>query len=604
MVHGISHPKMAFLVKRFTQKKLIDSKSLAQSELSRCLSTFDLTSLGIGGTLGAGVYVLTGEVARSIAGPSIVISFFIAALASVLCGLCYAEFGARVPKAGSAYIYSYVTVGELCAFVIGWNLFLEYVIGGSSVARAWSDYFDSILNDRIRNFTVSHIGQMDVTGLSYPDFLAFFLVLLVTFILSFGVKNTSRFNNLCTLINLFVIAFIICVGIYFSKVENWTRDFAPYGVSGVFSGAATCFYAFVGFDVIATSGEEARNPSRVIPISIVLSLGVCFLAYFGVSAVLTLMLPYDQLAERSALPEAFAIRGAPWAKYIITVGALCGLSASLIGGLIPLPRMLYAMASDGLIFKFLAKVHPKTEIPVIATVLSGVLAAFLALIFDLAALVEMMSIGTLLAYTIVALCVLLLRYQPGTVGIVKGEEDIFSTIEDNSLQGEYEKEDTRLLNETNGPTLETAGRAALGIYCSLAVFFFTSIFVIWGGEALLKAQSWAILLAVVLGVLLIASIVLLVRQPQNKTPLPFKVPCVPTIPLLSIFINVFLILKLSYMTWIRFAVWMTIGLSIYIFYGLRHSVEGKRQSEQEGYVPLQQMDSKKNDQGESQEDKT
>ena len=214
--------------------------------------------------------------------------------------------------------------------------------------------------------------------------------------------------------------------------------------------------------------------------------------------------------------------------------------------------------------RFLAKVHPKTEIPVIATVLSGVLAAFLALIFDLAALVEMMSIGTLLAYTIVALCVLLLRYQPGTVGIVKGEEDIFSTIEDNSLQGEYEKEDTRLLNETNGPTLETAGRAALGIYCSLAVFFFTSIFVIWGGEALLKAQSWAILLAVVLGVLLIASIVLLVRQPQNKTPLPFKVPCVPTIPLLSIFINVFLILKLSYMTWIRFAVWMTIGELLFI----------------------------------------
>ena len=211
-------------------------------------------------------------------------------------------------------------------------------------------------------------------------------------------------------------------------------------------------------------------------------------------------------------------------------------------------------------FRFLAKVHPKTEIPVIATVLSGSLAAFLALIFDLEALVEMMSIGTLLAYTIVALCVLLLRYQPGTVGIIKGGEIIFSTNEEeNLLEQETAEEDTRLTEDYNGPTLQTARRAAIGIYCSVLMFFFLSTFLIWGGEALLKARSWAICLAVVLGVLLIACIVLLVRQPQNKTPLPFKAPCVPAIPLLSIFINVFLILKLSYMTWIRFAVWMVIG---------------------------------------------
>lgn len=203
--------------------------------------------------------------------------------------------------------------------------------------------------------------------------------------------------------------------------------------------------------------------------------------------------------------------------------------------------------------------HPKTEIPVIATVLSGALAAFLALIFDLEALVEMMSIGTLLAYTIVALCVLLLRYQPGSVGIVKGAENIFSESSENLLEEETAEEETRLTEESNGPTLQTARRATIGIYCSVIMFFFLSIFLIWGGEALLKARSWAIFLAVVLGVLLIACIVLLVRQPQNKTPLPFKVPCVPAIPLFSIFINVFLILKLSYMTWIRFAVWMVIG---------------------------------------------
>lgn len=274
MVQGIAHPKMAYLVKRFTQKKLVDPKSLSRTELSRCLSIFDLTALGIGSTLGAGIYVLAGEVARSIAGPAIVISFFIAAVASILSGLCYAEFGARVPKAGSAYIYSYVTVGELCAFVIGWNLFLEYVIGASSVARAWSEYFDSVLNNRIRNFTLTNIGEIHAAGLSnYPDFFALLLVLLITLILGIGVKNSTRFNNIFTGINLFVILFITCTGIYFAKGENWTRDFTPFGASGVLTGAATCFYAFVGFDVIATTGEEARNPSRAIPISIVLALG-------------------------------------------------------------------------------------------------------------------------------------------------------------------------------------------------------------------------------------------------------------------------------------------------------------------------------------------
>lgn len=202
--------------------------------------------------------------------------------------------------------------------------------------------------------------------------------------------------------------------------------------------------------------------------------------------------------------------------------------------------------------------HPKTEIPVIATVLSGALAAFLALIFELQALVEMMSIGTLLAYTIVALCVLLLRYQPGSIGIVKGEENIFSTNDDDE-EDQSAKENTRLTVENNGPTLQTARLAAIGIYCNVVMYFFISILLIWGGEDILKGRVWAIFMVCLLGILLVTFIVLLVRQPQNKTPLPFKVPCVPAIPLLSIFINIFLILKLNYLTWIRFAVWMAIG---------------------------------------------
>ncbi|XP_073252783.1 cationic amino acid transporter 2-like isoform X2 [Porites lutea] len=589
---------MNWLARNFSRKKFIEPSTIHRTELSRCLSKLDLTSLGVGSTLGAGVYVLTGTLARNVVGPGLVISFFIAAVASLLAGLCYAEFAARVPRVGSAYVYCYVTIGELCAFVVGWNLILEYVIGTSSVARAWSSYLDSaLLNDAVKNLTMSALMNLgaDKVISNYPDFLAFLVTLVITGTLSFGVKFTSVTNNVMTALNVAVIVFIIIAGANFSESKNWTDDFLPFGFPGVLAASASAFFAFVGFDSIATTAEESNNPSKDVPIATVLTIGICFLAFFGVSAVLTLMLPYNELSNRSALPDAFATRGAPWAKYIIAVGALCGLSASLIGSLFPLPRMLYAMASDGLIFKFLAKVHPKTEIPVIGTVLSGSLAAFLALILDLEALVEMMSIGTLLAYTIVALCVLLLRYQPGSIGIVKGGERIFST-NDESLEDEQEmaEEGTRLTGalENNGPTLQTARRAAIAIYCSLTLFFFLSVFLIWGTEALSKGQSWAIILAIILGVLVIACIVLLTRQPQNKTPLPFMVPFVPAIPLFSVFINVFLILKLSHLTWIRFGVWMAIGLAIYLFYGLRHSVEGKRQKEQEGYVPLEQMDAK------------
>ena len=265
---------MATWIQNFRRKKYIDPQSVTKTELARCLSTLDLTLLGIGSTLGAGLYVVTGEVARSIAGPAVVVSFFIAAVASILSGLCYAEFGARVPKAGSAYIYSYVTVGELCSFIIGWNLILEYVIGASSVARAWSSYFDSLIDDAIRNFTVSHVGEIPTpSGVTYPDFFALLVAVLITIVLTVGVKSSSRFNSIFTGINVLVIVFVTTLGLYFAKYRNWTNDFMPFGFSGVISGAATCFYAFVGFDIIASTGEEAKNPRRSIPISIVLSLG-------------------------------------------------------------------------------------------------------------------------------------------------------------------------------------------------------------------------------------------------------------------------------------------------------------------------------------------
>ena len=267
---------MEGLLKIFGRKKFVDPTTIHRTELSRCLTKLDMTSLGVASTLGAGVYVLAGILARNVAGPGLVLSFFIAAVASLLAGLCYAEFGARVPRVGSAFTFSYVAIGELCAFIIGWNLVLEYIIGTSSLARAWSSYLDSaLLNDAIRNLTLSGIGKLGATGVfaTYPDFLAFLLTLVVTGLLCFNVKLTCLATTVITALNLVVITFIIILGGTYAEGKNWTNDFLPYGFSGVLAAAASAFYAFVGFDVIATTVEESNNPSKDVPVATVLTIG-------------------------------------------------------------------------------------------------------------------------------------------------------------------------------------------------------------------------------------------------------------------------------------------------------------------------------------------
>ncbi|MGG0313734.1 amino acid permease [Bacillus mycoides] len=393
-------------VKSLLRKKALSTESPRQ--LDRTLTALDLTFLGIGAVIGTGIFVLTGIVAAKHSGPGIMLSFLIAAFTCACVAFCYAEFASSIPVSGSVYTYAYMTVGEVVAFIVGWCLMLEYLLAVAAVAVGWSGYLQSLL----QGFNIhlpAIIASAPGTGKGgLIDLPAVCILLLITGLLSFGIRESARINNVMVLIKLAVIIAFIVAGAKYVKPENWT-PFIPFGYDGIITGAATVFFAFLGFDAIATAAEETKKPQRDLPIGIIGSLLICTVLYMIVSFVLTGMVPYTQLDVSD--PVAFALHfvGEDTIAGLLAVGAMTGMTTVLLVVMYGQVRVSYAMSRDGLLPKSLSRVNKKVKIPLLNTWITGVFAALLAGLLDLHLLANLVNIGTLTAFTFVCFAVLILR---------------------------------------------------------------------------------------------------------------------------------------------------------------------------------------------------
>lgn len=418
--------------------KVLLDEVVSENRLRRVLGPVALTSLGVGAIIGTGIFVLTGVAAHDKSGPAIVLSFTVSGLACVFAALCYAEFASMVPVAGSAYTYAYATLGELFAWIIGWDLILEYAVASATVAHGWSHYFQDFIS--IIGIKFGHIisnapfdfnpvtGLLSSTG-SILDLPAILITLLITIILVKGIKESARVNSAIVITKVAIVLLVIVVGAFYINPANW-HPFAPFGLSGlslfgntiwgqtgpggapvgVLAGAAIIFFAYIGFDSVSTHAEEAKNPQRDVPIGIITSLILCTVLYIAVSGVLTGMVPYNKLDINAPVSNAFGQVGLVWAQFLISLGAVAGITSVLLVMMLSQARIFLAMARDGLIpTKFFGDVHEKYRTPWKSTILTGIFVSILAGFLPLRVLADLVNIGTLFAFVIVCAAVLIMR---------------------------------------------------------------------------------------------------------------------------------------------------------------------------------------------------
>ncbi|OMP68224.1 amino acid permease [Domibacillus epiphyticus] len=449
---------------------LLDGKQPKEDALKKEMGAFDLTMLGIGAIIGTGIFVLTGTGALT-AGPALILSFVIAGLACLFAALAYAEFASTVPVSGSVYTYTYTTLGEFMAFIIGWDLVLEYLLAVSAVSVGWSGYFQSLLGGfglHIPAALTSAPGTIE-GATTYFNLPAFLIVMIIAFLLSVGIKQSKRANNIMVIIKVAVVLLFIAVAVGYVKPGNWA-PFMPFGFDGVFAAAALVFFAFIGFDAIASAAEETKNPKRDLPIGILSSLFICTLLYVIVSAIMTGVVPYQRfegVAHPISLPLQAA--GQDWAAGVIDLGAIIGMTTVMLVMLYGQTRVIFSMSRDGLMPPILSEIHKKYHTPYKATWFFGLVAALMGALIPLDELAKLVNIGTLSAFILISIAVIVLR----------------------------------------------------------------------------------------------------VKQPDLKR--AFRCPAVPLIPGLAILFCGFLILQLGASTWIRFGIWLAIGVVIYFLYSQKGS---------------------------------
>src|SRR6476469_7318741 len=396
-------------------EQLVGDAEHGGKSLKRTLTALDLTLLGIGAIIGTGIFVLTGTAAANQAGPGIVLSYVIAGLACGFAALCYGEFSAMIPISGSAYTYAYATLGEIFAWMIGWDLILEYAVGSMTVAVGWSGYFQRILS----GFGIALPTWMSAAPAAAPGAVinlpAILIVLAIMVLLVVGVRESARFNAVMVTVKLAAVLFFIVVGGSYVKPANWS-PFMPYGFSGVMTGAAVVFFAYIGFDAVSTTAEEAKNPKRDLPIGIIASLIICTLLYLVVAGILTGIIPVvqyksDQQFLNAPVGYALAVIDKDWAAGLVSAGAVAGITSVLLVMLMSQPRIFFAMSRDQLLPAGVSKVHPKFRTPYITTIITCVIVAAVAGFVPITVLGEMTSIGTLFAFVVVSLAVIVLRVR-------------------------------------------------------------------------------------------------------------------------------------------------------------------------------------------------
>ncbi|KAJ4828189.1 Carnitine O-acetyltransferase mitochondrial [Turnera subulata] len=608
-------------VRTLIRRKQVDSIHARASghhhQLAKELSILHLIAIGVGSTIGAGVYILVGTVAREHTGPALTISFLIAGIAAALSAFCYAELSSRCPSAGSAYHYSYICIGEGVAWLIGWALILEYTIGGSAVARGISPNLALLFGgqDSLPAFLArQHIPLLDVV----VDPCAAVLVLVVTGLLCKGIKESTFAQAVVTSVNICALLFVIIAGGYLGFKTGWAgyelpTGYFPYGVDGMLSGAGTVFFAYIGFDSVASTAEEActflfsfrfplalvKNPQRDLPLGIGLALSICCGLYMLVSVVIVGLVPYFAMDPDTPISSAFASHGMQWAAYIVTAGAVMALCSTLMGSILPQPRILMAMARDGLLPSFFSDVNKSTQVPVKSTVATGIGAAILAFFMDVSQLAGMVSVGTLLAFTMVAICVLVLRYVPPDE--VPFPSSLQETVDSVSLRysttsqdsnGEKPETGSSLSEDNTSPLLGKGAATVQYLVGNLVlneekrrkIAGWTIAFTCVGAFLLTYAASNLSIPGLIRytvcgvgGAFLLCGLVVLTCVDQDDARHSFGhsggfiCPLIPLLPIVSILINLYLLVNLGGGTWCRVSVWLVIGVFVYAFYGRRHS---------------------------------